>query len=324
MNLPKISLVVPIYGVEKYIEKCCETLFVQNYPNIEYVFVNDCTKDKSIELLKFVLEKHPERKEQVKIINHERNLGLGGTRLTGVNNSTGDYVWFIDSDDFIADNALSELTPYFKGDYDLIAFSYLETKDGEVVNERIIKDVNVPNLLTYNVSPSVWKICFKRDVMINNHILPVQGVNYAEDTHVTLRLCLASKKCITLPDLFLYNYNIDNENSIVHNIDVCCLDNMADALCLVYDFYNERNALKRYPVFFACMLADCYLKTKKHETLKVKSERLLQHIKSLDYLIYMLMKVLLPVKFKVKLYSYYSSVHWFLYKTFKNTFLEST
>ena len=73
----KVSILVPVYGVEQYIEKCARSLFEQTYSDIEYVFVNDCTKDDSIGVLKRVLEKYPQRMQQVRIINHEKNMGLG-------------------------------------------------------------------------------------------------------------------------------------------------------------------------------------------------------------------------------------------------------
>ena len=65
--MPKVSVVIPVYGVEKYIERCARSLFEQTYDNIEYIFVDDCTKDRSIEILQKVLEDYPNRKNQVKI-----------------------------------------------------------------------------------------------------------------------------------------------------------------------------------------------------------------------------------------------------------------
>lgn len=72
MEIKKVSILVPVYGVEKYIERCARSLFEQTYDNIEYIFVDDCTKDRSIEILQKVLEDYPNRKNQVKILNHEK------------------------------------------------------------------------------------------------------------------------------------------------------------------------------------------------------------------------------------------------------------
>ena len=80
----KVTVAVPIYGVEKYIERCAVSLFEQTYSNIEYIFVNDCTCDNSMGILKSILDKYPERKKQVKIIVHEQNKGLGAARNTAI------------------------------------------------------------------------------------------------------------------------------------------------------------------------------------------------------------------------------------------------
>ena len=76
MENKKVSILVPVYGVEKYIERCVRSLFEQTYENIEYVFVDDCTKDKSIEILNSVLAEYPNRKKQAKILHHDKNRGL--------------------------------------------------------------------------------------------------------------------------------------------------------------------------------------------------------------------------------------------------------
>ena len=70
MNNPLVSIIVPIYNVENFIEKCATTLFEQDYDNIEYIFVNDCTLDNSIGVLKEIIEKYPNRKSGIKIINN--------------------------------------------------------------------------------------------------------------------------------------------------------------------------------------------------------------------------------------------------------------
>lgn len=75
MKMLKVSIAIPVYGVEKFIERCACSVFEQTYKNIEYLFVNDCTKDKSIEILQSVIKKYPHREPHVKIINHGVNRG---------------------------------------------------------------------------------------------------------------------------------------------------------------------------------------------------------------------------------------------------------
>ena len=71
IDMVKVSILVPVYGVERYIENCAVTLFEQTYENIEYVFVNDSTKDRSMEILHEVMERYPLRRDNVHIITHE-------------------------------------------------------------------------------------------------------------------------------------------------------------------------------------------------------------------------------------------------------------
>ena len=117
----KISILVPIYNVSKYIERCAHSLMEQSYENIEYVFVDDCTPDNSITLLKGVIAKYPHRQDQVKIISHEHNKGLAGARITALNSATGDYVVHVEADDYIAPHAGGNLSlPALSCDSELV------------------------------------------------------------------------------------------------------------------------------------------------------------------------------------------------------------
>ena len=105
----KVSILVPVYGVEKYIGQCAETLFGQTYDDIEYVFVDDCTPDNSIQVLRQVLSAYPQRTKQVSIIRHDHNRGLGAARKTAFEASSGEFVMNVDSDDYLAPDAVEKL-----------------------------------------------------------------------------------------------------------------------------------------------------------------------------------------------------------------------
>ena len=103
----KVSICVPVYGAEKFMEKCARSLFEQTYHNIEYVFVNDCTPDRSIEVIRQVLLDYPQRQASVKIVEHEHNRGLSASRHTAVLHATGDYFLHFDDDDYMETDAIS-------------------------------------------------------------------------------------------------------------------------------------------------------------------------------------------------------------------------
>ena len=107
MEKIKVSLLVPIYNTSEYIEKCARSLFGQTYINIEYLFVNDCSTDDSLVKLETVLSQFPDRKKQVRIISHKENQGLAISRNTAVQAATGEYLFHVDSDDYIPLNAVA-------------------------------------------------------------------------------------------------------------------------------------------------------------------------------------------------------------------------
>lgn len=124
--MDKISVIIPVYKVANYIYKCALSLFMQTYQNVEYIFVNDCSPDESIQILLSALKKFPLRQSQTVIINHTINRGSAAARNTGLNSATGKYVIFIDSDDFCETNMLEEM--YYakqRSQADIIVSDYL-------------------------------------------------------------------------------------------------------------------------------------------------------------------------------------------------------
>ena len=104
MKEPLISIIVPIYRVEEYLDKCLSSIINQTYKNLEIILVNDGSDDNSIKIAK----KYAKKDERIKIIE-EDNKGLSCARNTGINASTGKYITFVDSDDFIEENYIEVL-----------------------------------------------------------------------------------------------------------------------------------------------------------------------------------------------------------------------
>lgn len=99
--MPKISVIIPVYKAEPYIERCVRSLFSQTLDDLEYIFIDDCTPDNSISVLKAVLDEYPNRRDQVKIVNHQHNQGVSQSRQDGFDATTGEYVIHCDPDDWI-------------------------------------------------------------------------------------------------------------------------------------------------------------------------------------------------------------------------------
>lgn len=248
----KVSVCVPIYGVEKYIEQCAVSLFEQTYDNIEYIFVNDCTPDKSIEVLKSVIEKYPERKGQVKIINHERNLGLAGARNTAVEKATGEYIAHVDSDDWIDTNYIQELVDVaVKNEADIVRCDVTkEYPDHSVVRhfkyyadkERMLQlMVGELDIVSHAIGGAIYKTRLYKD----NDIKAKVGVNHGEDYSVTPALTLCANKIHHVSKPY-YHYRLGNENSYMNNIKIDSLLQLKEANLYLSDFFRRHNALTKY------------------------------------------------------------------------------
>lgn len=105
----KVSVIVPVYGVEKFVGRCIYSLMRQTLDCIEYIIVDDCTPDSSMNIIKSVVESYQNRKDCVKYIKHNINRGLPSARNTGLQAATGKYVFHCDSDDFVEPDMLEQL-----------------------------------------------------------------------------------------------------------------------------------------------------------------------------------------------------------------------
>lgn len=292
---PTISIIVPIYGVEKYIERCARSLFSQDDPSVEYVFVNDCTKDKSVEILKYVINDYSIDDNRIKIINHEENLGSGSSRLTGFDNSSGTYVWFIDSDDYISDYAILTLLPYLFQQYDLIMFSYYEEYIGfnkKYTNSRL----TIERLLRTQIPSSLWKCIFCRSLLLDNDIKPAKGLNYAEDFNILAKALLVSRKKLELPDLYLYHYECSNQSSLMHKLSAKAYENCANAALGIFDFYDIQGAKNKYRFTLAAMLVKKYFDLYESDCTNQKLNLLLKGIRSLSIIYYILLVLHIPYR----------------------------
>ena len=277
----KLSICVPIYGTEKYIERCARSLFDQDIQDVEYIFVNDCTKDAAIDVLKNVVADYPYVGSRVKIINHEKNKGLAGARLTGLQNATGEYVWCVDSDDYIQQKAIMELAPYMDGINELIAFNYFYDRNGEITRFTE-KPFTVSNVLMNIVSPSIWKCVVKRSLFFDNGIFPIVGINVSEDYLLLARLIVASKKTLFLDSKYLYFYELGNEGSYLHNPSLKSVENTADATIIVAQYYIEKDIAKQYKEVLFIKLVMAYLSLVELDKCNLRCGKLINTIKEIN------------------------------------------
>ena len=109
MTQSMVSILVPVYGVEKYIERCAVSLMEQTYEDIEYIFVDDASPDLSVAVLEEVVARYAKRKSMVRVLHHAQNRGLSAARNTAVDAAVGKYMLHVDSDDYLATDAIEKL-----------------------------------------------------------------------------------------------------------------------------------------------------------------------------------------------------------------------
>ena len=163
-NSVKISVCIPVYGVEKYIERCARSLFEQTLKDgIEFIFVNDCTPDKSIEVLEKVLNEYPHRKDQVKIINHAQNCGLVSARKTSLEHAVGDYIVHCDSDDWCDPNLYEAMyNVAVENDADMVCCSHiLEYESGKRIFVTVKKSASAGEYIQKHLQGNFFSLCTK-------------------------------------------------------------------------------------------------------------------------------------------------------------------
>ncbi len=225
MSTPAISIVVPVYNSAKYIEKCILSLVNQREcPFFEIVVVNDGTKDNSIEIIKSI----PYNKEkcEIKIISQE-NGGVSAARNTGIANAKGEFICFVDSDDYVSENYLGYLyNSIVENGSDIACCNYRNITDensGTGMDNFLIHTEGVydggkilkSSLRDITVRSYLWNKMYRRSLFTDNGVIFPVGINF-EDVAVTPKLFYYSKKVSFISDA-LYCY-VHHEGSITGTI----------------------------------------------------------------------------------------------------------
>ena len=218
---PIISVIIPVYGVEQYIEQCLFSLFSNSISKkCEFIIVNDCTKDSSMEVAKNVMRKFPTLAQNVLIVEHKQNKGLAGARNSGLKKAKGEYIITVDSDDWVEMNFLEELYIKIKlDDSDICSCDYFaESCNGvsKIVQKNFFTNpiTNINLLVRKNSTRCIWTNLVKRS-LFDTGIVWQEGIDLGEDLLINLKLLLSAKKVSYIPTP-LYHYRLGNAQSITH------------------------------------------------------------------------------------------------------------
>lgn len=225
--MSRFSIIIPVYNVEKYLGKCLESIKNQTYKDYEVIIVNDGTKDNSMDIAK---------KYDFKIIN-QKNQGLSAARNTGVKNATGDYLLFVDSDDYLEKDLLKELNKSLKNNPDLVRFQIKEVyEDGKEINypEEEFQNksgVEAFSIISkYHFVENAWAYLYKKSFYDKNKFKFMEGTIHEDFGIVPLIIMKADK--VNSINYLGYNY-LQRSGSIMSQ------KNYEKTKKKVEDFYNH-------------------------------------------------------------------------------------
>ena len=240
---PLVSVIVPVYNVAPYIERCAKSLFEQTLKDIEIIFVDDCSPDNSIELVKKLAGNYPDRLAQIRYVRHDQNRGLAQARKTGLDIATGEYVAHCDSDDYVSLEMYEKL-------YDEAERTKSEIVYCNLVMDYGIKQTVLSSVLSYEEKSilleryisfdwnSLCNLLVKRSVYFGNIISYPIGIAYCEDFYVSCQLFYYAKK-ISKVNESLYFYNRTNESSITHGVNPKIAEDEKKTYQFIISFMEE-------------------------------------------------------------------------------------
>lgn len=216
------SIVVPVYNVELYLAECLDSILNQDFCSMEVICVEDCSTDKSLQ----VLRKYEER-DRIRVIRHEKNKGLSEARNTGINHAKGEYILFVDSDDVLAHNAIAKLYDVIKEQqFDVVYFDYRKFVKIENGYEEVLhphpyytneicdgKKYFCQSVAHGKLDSVVWRQLFRRNFLIDNNLSFKEGILH-EDELFSFKASMKAKKIRNLDEV-LYYYR-QRQNSIMN------------------------------------------------------------------------------------------------------------
>lgn len=240
----RVSVIIPVYGVERYVERCIRSIMAQTFDEpFECIIVDDCSPDGSMEVVEGLLAES-ETSTEFHIVHHERNLGLAAARNTGMAHAKGDYVFHLDSDDFIEPDTLDSLYRVaVEMEADIVVADYFLTYEKRDVCQHLripdtregILSALITGKMPETVARANWNKLIKRTLYVENEIKYVEGVDYNEDLLVMLPLCFHARKIVKLDRAFVH-YVQTNGASLTKKISQKNIRNKLRANEIVSEF----------------------------------------------------------------------------------------
>lgn len=236
----KISVIVPIYNSEKYLHRCIDSILNQTFRDFELILVDDGSTDSS----GVICDGYAKQDARVKVI-HKGNSGAVTARKEGLNRSIGEYIIFIDSDDYISNNMFEViLEGANNGKHDLVLCNYREvTKTKEIIkcNKEYKSNTEyIINIIEGNIGAYLWNKLIKRDLFLK-HVKLNEGYDMWEDIQISIQLFFYAKSIRVLNTESLYFYNCTYNASITSSKGRKKIDSMVSNLIFIEHFLKDNS-----------------------------------------------------------------------------------
>jgi glycosyltransferase involved in cell wall biosynthesis len=239
MDTPNISIIIPVYNIEQYISRCIDSVLSQTFTDFECILIDDCSRDRSPE----ICDEYALKDNRIKTIHNKKNVGASLSRKTGLDNAAGEYIQFIDGDDWIENNMLEIMrNKIVSEDYDMVYCDFYRYNASNTASYEKVPELSVDtvknireSILGFNAGCSLWNKLIKKQ-LYGNIIFPRDS--YGEDKYINTQV-LYRVKSIGYTGNALYNYRF-NQNSLKNNLEI----KLSSYQGLSKNFKNISNFLK--------------------------------------------------------------------------------
>jgi glycosyltransferase involved in cell wall biosynthesis len=239
--IPPVTVIIPVFGAEKYIKRCAESLFAQKLYDIEYIFVDDCCDDNSISILEETISHYPDK--NISLLHHAINLGVSIARKTGIENAHGEYVTFCDSDDWVEKDMYEKMyDEAIRRKADIVSCGYIE-HCADIIYRHVFPQEQDSKELIFNFKcfgglyGSICNKLIRRRFLLNNNYSLGDGLKMWEDSCFILPLRLKSKCTVFMLDCY-YHYNV-NEGSITKKFSIEKVKHSMEAVHRLEFYFKE-------------------------------------------------------------------------------------
>lgn len=236
-----ISVVIPVYNTSSYLARCIDSIFEQDLKDVELIFIDDYSTDNSFEVLNQCLKGR--ESENLTIVKNLKNLGSGETRNKGISLAKGDYVIFVDSDDYVTSDYFQVLKNAIESRPDIVVFDMTEIWS----NKTVLKHVDLPDsplesvelLLLNKMHNSLCNKMFKRSMFLKHDIRITKGLSMFEDKSICFKLFYYAKSQLYI-DKSLYFYDRSRENSLTKEFKESNIQASVIVAKVIDDFFKDK------------------------------------------------------------------------------------